>query len=236
VVETLENNDILYDFRVFIYYYDTIIVTKIKGFFMIKKLSVMFMLSIGLVSTATANKNIVVDLSTQQAMAMENGRVVFSGNISTGTPNRATPTGHFRVLEKDINHVSSSWPKPNGGAKMHYMLRVTGYGIAMHLGYVPNYPASHGCIRLENGFAQKMYSWARVGTPIRIKGHAPRRVDRSRRATRRVVSNGRKLTALERISMSPKIAAKAAKAVKVKPTNKKKKIARINPLEAISGR
>jgi hypothetical protein len=48
----------------------------------------------------------------------------------------------------------------------------------MHLGYVPNYPASHGCIRLENGFAQKMYYWANVGTPVIIKGYPPRRVDR----------------------------------------------------------
>lgn len=69
---------------------------------------------------------------------------------------------------------------------MHYMLRVTGYGVAMHLGYVPNYPASHGCIRMENGFAQKMYRWAEVGTPILIKGYPPRYVDRpiSRNAPR----------------------------------------------------
>jgi hypothetical protein len=75
---------------------------------------------------------------------------------------------------------------------MHYMLRVTGYGVAMHLGYVPNYPASHGCIRMENGFAQKMYYWADVGTPIIIRGYPPRRVDRpiSRNAPR-VASSSR---------------------------------------------
>jgi hypothetical protein len=130
------------------------------------------------ISLLHAGKQIVVDLSKQEAYAYENGRLLFSGWISTGKPGHRTPTGRFRVLEKDIDHVSSRYPEPNGGAEMHYMLRVTGYGVAMHLGYVPNYPASHGCIRMENGFAQKMYHWADVGTPILIKGTPPRRVDR----------------------------------------------------------
>ncbi len=115
-----------------------------------------------------ASKRIVVDISKQRAYAIENGSVVFSGRVSTGKPGHRTPTGHFRVLEKALKHISSKYPEPNGGARMDYMLRVTGSGIAMHLGYVPNYPASHGCIRMVNGFAQKMYSWANVGTPIRI--------------------------------------------------------------------
>jgi hypothetical protein len=139
-----------------------------------------------------AGKQIVVDLSKQEAYAYEDGRLLFSGWISTGKPGHRTPTGRFRVLEKDIDHVSSRYPEPNGGAEMHYMLRVNGYGVAMHLGYVPNYPASHGCIRMENGFAQKMYYWADVGTPILIKGTPPRRVDRpiSRNAPRVARASG----------------------------------------------
>jgi len=141
-----------------------------------------FILSIflfGLVGVAEAKKQIVVDLSKQEAYAYENGRLVFSGWVSTGRPGHRTPTGYFRVLEKDIDHVSSKYPRPNGGAKMYYMLRLTNYGIAMHLGYVPNYPASHGCIRMQNGFAQKMYYWANVGTPVIIKGVPPRYVSRT---------------------------------------------------------
>ena len=138
------------------------------------------------VTLLQAGKKIVVDLTKQEAYAYEDGRLQFSGWISTGKPGHRTPTGRFRVLEKDIDHVSSKYPEPNGGAEMHYMLRVTSYGVAMHLGYVPNYPASHGCIRMENGFAQKMYHWANVGTPVIIRGYPPRRVDRpiSRNAPR----------------------------------------------------
>ena len=122
-------------------------------------------------------------MSNQVAYAYENGQEVFRGNVSTGKPGKRTPVGHFRVLEKDIDHVSSKYPKPNGGARMNYMLRITRYGVAMHLGYVPNYPASHGCIRMENGFAQKMYAWANVGTPVIIKGTPPRYVVRDRSNT-----------------------------------------------------
>ena len=127
-----------------------------------------------------AEKMIVVNLSEQEAYAYENGHEVMHGHVSTGKPGRRTPTGHFRVLEKDIDHVSSKYPEPNGGARMNYMLRLTDYGVAMHLGYVPNYPASHGCIRMENGFAQKMYYWADVGTKVVIKGTPPRYVNRSK--------------------------------------------------------
>ena len=144
---------------------------------MLRIFGVVFLLLLGM-ETAEARKQIVVDLSKQEAYAYEDGQLKFSGWISTGRPGRRTPTGHYRVLEKDIDHVSSKYPEPNGGAEMHYMLRLTDYGIAMHLGYVPNYPASHGCIRLENGFAQKMYYWANVGTPVLIKGYPPRRIDR----------------------------------------------------------
>jgi hypothetical protein len=144
-----------------------------------KKALLLSVLSLALTLTASASKRIVVNLSQQRACAYDGASTVFCGNISTGKPGHRTPTGHYRVLEKDVDHVSSKYPEPNGGAKMHYMLRVTGSGIAMHLGYVPNYPASHGCIRMQSGFAQRMYSWAHVGVPISIIGRPPSRVNRS---------------------------------------------------------
>jgi len=144
-----------------------------------KKALLLSVLTLALTLTASASKRIVVNLSQQRACAYDGASTAFCGNISTGKPGHRTPTGHYRVLEKDVDHVSSKYPEPNGGAKMHYMLRVTGSGIAMHLGYVPNYPASHGCIRMQSGFAQRMFSWAHVGVPISIIGTPPSRVSRS---------------------------------------------------------
>jgi len=120
-----------------------------------------------------ASKEIVVDLSRQKAYAYEGDRLLFEGRISSGMAGRETPVGVFKVLEKKRYHRSNLWPKPHGGAKMHYMLRLTYDGIAMHLGYVPNRPASHGCVRMKNGFAQKMFRWAEKGIPVIVKGKAP---------------------------------------------------------------
>ncbi|KYJ87567.1 L,D-transpeptidase family protein [Sulfurovum riftiae] len=116
-------------------------------------------------------KEIVVDLSEQRAYAIEDGAIVFDGPISTGVRGRETPEGEYRILQKKRHHKSNLWPKPDGGAKMDYMLRLSNSGIAMHLGHVPKSgPASHGCIRLKNGFAQRMYEWARVGTYVYVEG------------------------------------------------------------------
>lgn len=136
-------------------------------------------------NSAEARKHVVIDLSTQTATAYDNDIPQFSGRVSTGKPGRRTPHGTFYILEKQRYHKSSSWPKPNGGAVMNYMQRLTNSGIAMHLGYVPNYPASHGCIRLENGFAQRMFRWTHRGLKVRIVGTPPARVYRKQKVKKR---------------------------------------------------
>ena len=119
-----------------------------------------------------AQQYIIVNLSEQVAYAIEDGSIVFDGRISSGKKGRETPEGEYTVLQKKRYHRSNLWPKPKGGAKMPYMLRLTNTGIAMHLGYVPNRPASHGCVRMEQGFAQEMFAWAKVGMKVYIEGSA----------------------------------------------------------------
>jgi lipoprotein-anchoring transpeptidase ErfK/SrfK len=135
------------------------------------RVAVIVLMLFSLSSDLFGHKEIVVDLSEQRAYAIEDGMIVFDGPISTGVRGRETPEGEYRILQKKRHHKSNLWPKPNGGAKMNYMLRLTNSGIAMHLGYVPKSgPASHGCIRLKNGFAQRMYMWARVGISVYGEG------------------------------------------------------------------
>jgi len=138
----------------------------------LKYLFLIFSVFTFFLSSASAYKEIVVDLSEQMAYAIEDGAVIFDGRISSGVIDRDTPTGEYRVLQKKRYHKSNLWPKPNGGARMNYMLRLTNTGIAMHLGPVPNRPASHGCIRMKNGFAQQMFKWASVGTSVYVEGDA----------------------------------------------------------------
>ncbi|MFC0243076.1 L,D-transpeptidase [Rhodopseudomonas telluris] len=82
--------------------------------------------------------------------------------ISTGMRGHATPMGVFSVIQKNKWHRSNIY----SGAPMPYMQRITWSGIALHAGVVPGYPASHGCIRMPNGFAMKMWGWTRMGARV----------------------------------------------------------------------
>ena len=119
---------------------------------------------------SASHKKIFVNLDEQRFDAYENGKQVFGARISSGKKGHETPTGTFKVLQKDRNHRSNLWPKPDGGARMPYMLRISWSGVAMHQGYVPNHPASHGCIRVPRRAARNLFKWADIGTPVLVGG------------------------------------------------------------------
>ena len=50
---------------------------------------------------------------------------------------------------------------------MPYFMRIVG-GIGMHAGYLPGYPASHGCIRMPEFMAENFFNSVSVGTPVTI--------------------------------------------------------------------
>ena len=134
---------------------------------------------------------IVINLGEQMVYLHKGGQVVGGSPISSGREGYGTTTGNFRVSEKDIDHKSSLYGdyvdadgnvlmreidvrkdrRPPGakfdGANMRYFLRING-AIGMHEGYLPGYPASHGCIRLPGHMAEKFYHAVRVGTPVKV--------------------------------------------------------------------
>ena len=136
------------------------------------KFKYIILVTLLLTGTLIASKVIKIDLSNQRIYAIENGEIVFSGAISSGMKSHRTPRGIFRVIEKDRYHVSNKYPEPNGGAKMPYMLRLTNSGLAIHQGYLPGYPASHGCIRVSKSTAKKLWYWTKYGTKVKIYGDA----------------------------------------------------------------
>lgn len=100
----------------------------------------------------TAGKEIRIDLTKQMAYAIEEGKVVFKGHISSGMPGRETPAGKYHITQKKVHHRSNLWPKPNGGAYMPYMMRLGNTAMAIHLGEIPGRAASHGCEMSSAGF------------------------------------------------------------------------------------
>jgi len=147
----------------------------------------------GLLGQATPSSvHIVVSIPKQRAYLMIGEQIVADGPISSGKRGHETPRGHFTVLEKDPNHHSSLYgdfvdrsgrvvragvsahidSAPSGthfaGAAMKWFLRLTGEGVGMHIGILPGYPASHGCIRESVDGAKLFYDHAKVGTPVDV--------------------------------------------------------------------
>lgn len=137
---------------------------------------------------------VTIDLSEQKAYIFKNSQNVAWTYVATGRSGFNTPTGTFRISEKVVNKRSNRYGTivdgsgntvrsnatagvhrvPSGGrfvgAKMPYWMRLTGNGVGMHAGRIPNpgSPASHGCVRLPYDMAAKIYAVAPTGTPVTI--------------------------------------------------------------------
>jgi hypothetical protein len=107
---------------------------------------------------------LIVNVKTQRAVVYRNGVPIGATTVSTGRPGHSTPTGVFTILEKQVEHHSSKYDS----APMPYMQRLTWYGVALHAGTLPGYPASHGCIRMPKGFAKLLYSVTGLGMTVVI--------------------------------------------------------------------
>src|SRR5471030_1010819 len=105
---------------------------------------------------------IVVDIAKQQVALYGQDGFITRAGISTGMPGHPTPLGVFTVISKAKSHQSNIY----SGAPMSYMQRITWSGIAMHAGPRPGYPASHGCIRLPEDFAIRLFHTTKVGARV----------------------------------------------------------------------
>ena len=141
---------------------------------------------------ASGEPRIVVHLTEQKAYFFKGKHLVGESTVSTGKKGFSTPPGHYSIVSKDKNHLSSEFGdyidsegnivvqnidvrkdrKPRGThfdpARMPYCMHFNG-GYAMHQGYVPPFAASHGCIRLPEGMAARFYNNAPVGTSMTVK-------------------------------------------------------------------
>jgi lipoprotein-anchoring transpeptidase ErfK/SrfK len=108
--------------------------------------------------------HIIVTTAKQRVSVYANGTLVGRAPVSTGMPDHPTPMGIFTVISKSRWHVSNIY----SGAPMPYMQRITWSGIALHAGKLPGYPASHGCIRLPEHFATRLWALSKIGARVII--------------------------------------------------------------------
>lgn len=146
-----------------------------------------------LMDTATPDKtHVIVSLGKQRAYLLVGDEIALDTPISSGKRAGMTPSGKFTVLEKDPDHHSNVYGSfvdgkgrtvrsgisvridsaPSGthyqGAPMKWFMRLTDEGVGMHVGILPGYPASHGCVRLPEEIAPLIYQKVKVGTPVEI--------------------------------------------------------------------
>ena len=112
---------------------------------------------------------IIVSKDEQKARVYVGGRMVSTSRVSTGKRGHSTPTGLFSILQKNRHHRSNIY----SNAPMPFMQRLTWSGIALHASNsVPNYPASHGCVRLPHKFAGQLFRFTQKGAQVIINNDA----------------------------------------------------------------
>ena len=106
----------------------------------------------------------IVSIKSQQVTLYDADGWIFRAPVSTGTTGRETPAGVFAIVEKNKEHRSNMYDD----AEMPNMQRITWNGIALHGGPLPGYAASHGCVRMPFGFAEKLFDKTRIGMRVII--------------------------------------------------------------------
>jgi len=106
----------------------------------------------------------IVSIKSQQVTFYDADGWILRAPVSTGVGGRETPAGIFAIIEKEKDHRSTMYDD----AWMPNMLRITWNGIALHGGPLPGYAASHGCIRMPYGFAEKLYDKTWIGMRVII--------------------------------------------------------------------
>jgi hypothetical protein len=168
----------------------------------------------------------IVSIKSQQVIFYDADGWIVSAPVSTGTKGRETPAGVFAVLEKDLDHHSTLYDD----ASMPHMQRLTWNGIALHGGPLPGYAASHGCVRMPYGFAEKLFDTTRIGMRVIVSPNDATPVDFSHAAL--LAPNAEAVAAAPaRAETLAREAAEAAKAV-----DEAKKLAKTAAREAATSK
>ncbi len=155
----------------------------------------------------------IVSIKSQQVTFYDADGLILRAPVSTGITGRETPAGVFAVIDKDKDHHSSLYDD----AWMPNMQRITWNGIALHGGPLPGYAASHGCVRMPFGFAEKLFDKTWIGMRVIISPNDAAPVEFSHKAL--FVPNAEAVAAAP--ARAETLASEAAEAAKTADESKK---------------
>jgi len=109
-------------------------------------------------------REVRVFLKTQRFGFYEKGNLVFWGPVCSGRKGMETPKGRFRVLMKARDY----WSRKYDGAVMPFAVQFSTGGHFLHVGEIRPKPASHGCVRLKETDAMRIFRAVKIGDPVII--------------------------------------------------------------------
>ncbi len=137
--------------------------------------------------------SIVIKRDEQKAYFYKGASLVGMSPVASGKSGHTTPAGKFKISQKHKDHKSSLYGvirdtttgqivnsdadtrkhRAKAGqvfenAPMPYFMRFNG-AIGMHVGHLPGYAASHGCVRMPESMASKFFDNVAVGTPVTVQ-------------------------------------------------------------------
>jgi hypothetical protein len=104
-----------------------------------------------------AGKHVEFDWSRQVLVLANKGRPFRTYHTSSGTPATPTVFGTYRFYLQT--------PGTNSKGMVHSSYFIRGYAIHGYAS-VPNYPASHGCLRVPIPNAASIFNWIDIGDTI----------------------------------------------------------------------
>ena len=107
--------------------------------------------------SGTHGKHVEFDWSRQVLVLADRGRPYRVYHTSSGTPATPTVFGSYRFYRQDYG--------TNAKGMVHSSYFIGGYAIHGYAS-VPNYPASHGCLRVPIPSALSIFNWIDLGDPI----------------------------------------------------------------------
>jgi hypothetical protein len=108
-------------------------------------------------TSGTHGKHVEFDWSRQVLVLADRGKPYRVYHVSSGKPSTPTVFGSYRFYRKE--------PGTNSHGMVYSSYFIGGYAIHGYAS-VPNYPASHGCLRVPIPNAVSIYNWIDLGDPI----------------------------------------------------------------------
>ena len=115
-------------------------------------------------ATSASETMVIVDVSKQRAYIIADGKIVVDTPVSTARSGKYTPRGEFNITQR----VKTGKTSTIYGCELPYWMRLDQSAIGMHIGDLPGYPASAGCIRLPTEVAPIMFELTKSGTTVKV--------------------------------------------------------------------